>query len=83
VKVNVQQTEDRLTLSIQDDGRGFEAQHEKGMGLVGMQERVSHLGGIFAVSSQPGHGTSLNVSLPLHSVVPGEMRTDQSMAGKD
>jgi len=83
VKVNVQQTEDRLTLAIRDDGRGFEAQHEKGMGLVGMQERVSHLGGTFAVSSQPGHGTSLNVSLPLHSVVPGEMRTDQSMAGKD
>jgi signal transduction histidine kinase len=35
------------------------------MGLIGMQERVSHLGGSFAVHSEPGHGAELKIVLPL------------------
>ena len=65
VEVTVRQEQDRLRLSIQDDGKGFHAQQGKGMGLVGMQERVSHLGGSFAVDSAPGRGTVLMVTLPL------------------
>ena len=34
-----------------DDGKGFDASHEKGMGLLGIEERVSHLGGAFAVAT--------------------------------
>ena len=37
--------------SIEDDGKGFDPRTEKGMGLLGMEERVSHLGGSFAVES--------------------------------
>jgi signal transduction histidine kinase len=65
VKVTVRQEPDRLLLSIQDDGKGFQPQQEKGMGLLGMQERVSHLGGRFAVDSEPGRGTQLSIILPL------------------
>jgi signal transduction histidine kinase len=65
VTVRVQQEPDKLLLSIEDDGKGFRPIQEKGMGLLGMQERVSHLKGTFAVQSEPGHGTDLRVTLPL------------------
>jgi signal transduction histidine kinase len=65
VNITVEQRPDRLLLSIQDDGKGFQPLQEKGMGLIGMQERVSHLGGSFAVNSEPGHGAELKITLPL------------------
>ncbi|HEY3937001.1 MAG TPA: ATP-binding protein [Bryobacteraceae bacterium] len=55
----------RLTLSIQDDGRGFVPEREKGVGLLGMEERVVHLHGSFQVTSRPGQGTLVSVELPL------------------
>ena len=65
VKVAVKQGNRRILLRIEDDGKGFDAQQEKGMGLVGMQERVRHLDGTFAVESEPGKGTAIQVELPL------------------
>ena len=65
VMVTVRQERDRLVLSIQDDGKGFPAQQERGMGLLGIEERVSNLAGSFAVESAPGRGTVLRVMLPL------------------
>jgi signal transduction histidine kinase len=65
VKISVEQQPAQLLLSIADDGRGFKAPGEKGMGLLGIQERVSNLGGTFAVESEPGRGTTLRVVLPL------------------
>jgi signal transduction histidine kinase len=35
------------------------------MGLLGMEERVTHLGGTFQVSSRPGQGAALHIELPL------------------
>jgi signal transduction histidine kinase len=65
VSVTVKQEPERLLLSVRDDGKGFDFNHEKGMGLLGIEERVSRLGGVFAVESQPGGGALLQVSLPL------------------
>ena len=65
VKLTVIQESRCLVLELEDDGKGFDARREKGMGLLGIQERVSHLGGTFAVESHPGHGTRLRVALPL------------------
>jgi signal transduction histidine kinase len=65
VKVSVRQSDRRLMLHIEDDGKGFDAQQEKGMGLVGMQERVRHLNGTFMVESEAGRGTAIQVELPL------------------
>jgi signal transduction histidine kinase len=65
VSVTVRQEPDRLLLSIQDDGKGFNIARERGMGLLGMQERVSNLEGTFEVVSEPSQGTGLRVSLPL------------------
>jgi signal transduction histidine kinase len=64
VRIRVEQERDRLLLNIEDDGQGFDVQHTKGLGLLGMQERVSRLGGKFDVQSEPGRGTRLSVELP-------------------
>ncbi len=64
VRIRVEQKEDRLLLIIQDDGQGFDVQQVKGLGLLGIQERVTRLGGKSSVHSQPGGGTILTVELP-------------------
>jgi signal transduction histidine kinase len=52
-----------LLLSVTDDGRGFDPERTRGLGLLGMEERIRQLGGHFEVESAPGKGTSLRVSL--------------------
>jgi signal transduction histidine kinase len=63
--VRVRQEATCLRLSIQDDGKGFNVTQLKGLGLIGMQERVATLGGLFEVDSQLGRGTIISAALPL------------------
>jgi signal transduction histidine kinase len=67
VTVEVLQQPSQILLSVVDDGRGFDARRVRGLGLVGMEERVHHLGGELRVKSQPGSGTTIAVVLPLAS----------------
>ena len=67
VKVVVRQEPSKIVLSVEDDGRGFDARRVRGLGLVGMAERVNHLGGAFHVDSHPGAGTTVAVELPIAS----------------
>lgn len=53
-----------VMVEITDDGQGFDAARTRGLGLVGMEERVTHLGGRFAVESMPGRGVTVHVELP-------------------
>ncbi len=57
-----------VTLTIKDDGRGFDthAKHS-GLGLHSMQERAEALGGSLAIESAPGLGTQILVTLPMES----------------
>src|SRR5262249_14791899 len=55
VQVRIQQMPGFLFLSVQDDGLGFDAAQTKGMGLLGIEERVSQLGGRCKVHSGPGN----------------------------
>lgn len=64
VRIKVQRQPGGLVLNIQDDGQGFDTRQTKGLGLIGMQERVAQIGGRFHVHSQPGGGTILSVELP-------------------
>jgi signal transduction histidine kinase len=64
VRIRVRQEPDCLMLTIQDDGQGFDVQETKGMGLLGIQERVTRLGGKYKIHSQQERGTILSVELP-------------------
>ncbi len=64
IRIRVEQKFDRLTLVIQDDGQGFDVRQMKGVGLLGIQERVARLGGTATVHSKPGDGTILSIELP-------------------
>jgi signal transduction histidine kinase len=64
VRIRVQQEPGHLRLSVQDDGQGFDSRQVKGLGLLGIQERVAQLGGKCVVHSEPGNGTILTVELP-------------------
>jgi signal transduction histidine kinase len=67
VRVTVEEDRSKIRLTIQDDGQGFQPATERGMGLLGMQERVAHLGGTFQVDSARGQGTLLSVELPFEN----------------
>ncbi|MGD8398328.1 MAG: GAF domain-containing sensor histidine kinase [Anaerolineae bacterium] len=54
-----------LHLSIHDDGQGFAANVQGGVGLASMRERAAELGGAFTLEASPGAGTRLTAALPL------------------
>ncbi|NEZ04825.1 sensor histidine kinase [Wenzhouxiangella sp. XN201] len=61
-----------LELRIRDDGVGFEpdrkeVDEERGIGLAGMSDRVRLFGGQLAISSAPGRGTAITVTVRLDS----------------
>jgi len=67
VTIAIVQEKDLVSASIQDNGRGFETSslRTRGLGLVGMEERVRALQGELTVSSRPGFGTLIRIELPL------------------
>jgi signal transduction histidine kinase len=79
VRIRVQQKPEVLLLSIQDDGQGFDVEHSKGLGLLGIEERAARLGGACEVHSGPGQGTILYVELPFKNIR-GEREADHSEA---
>jgi signal transduction histidine kinase len=67
-KIVAQLQGNRIMLTIQDNGTGFDVNKEKGLGLLGMEERVTQLGGDLQVVSEKGQGTLISVVLPLEPV---------------
>lgn len=63
VRVQLQMINQSLRLSIQDDGQGFRPQY-RGLGLLGMEERVTRLRGRLRIDSTEGQGTLLVIELP-------------------
>ena len=62
-----------LKISISDDGKGFdlkaiEPHYQERLGLLGMEERAESLGGTLTVNSDPGIGTRIEMSVPIHSI---------------
>jgi signal transduction histidine kinase len=55
-----------VTVSIADNGQGFDLQNMKnGMGLNSIRERVESLSGKFDIDSAPGAGTQLAIHIPV------------------
>ena len=71
IRISIYGRSDWVQLSIQDDGVGFDPLHasSRGLGLVGIQERVRELEGKVTVVSQPRKGTILEVEVPVGSRV--------------
>lgn len=67
VRVVIRREPDGLSVCVQDNGVGFDPATDRGMGLLGMAERVSYLGGRFYIKSQPGQGTILSAFLSLEN----------------
>jgi len=63
VDVNIDERGDRLHVEVRDDGVGG-AQLGRGSGLVGLQDRMSAIGGTLVVNSRPGDGTIVRAELP-------------------
>lgn len=68
VHVTVRADEEHVTLTVKDDGQGFDpktevADDKGGMGLTNMRERAEKLGGAFVLFSAPGKGTTVKVNL--------------------
>jgi signal transduction histidine kinase len=64
-RVTVRQEGQEVRVTIHDDGRGFQPRVEKGMGILGMEERVRHLGGAFHIESEAAKGTTVSIALPV------------------
>ena len=62
-RVIVKQTGRAVTMQVEDDGSGFDPSRTRGVGLLGMEERVRQLGGRLEVKSEPGKGTALAFTL--------------------
>jgi signal transduction histidine kinase len=67
VRVVIHRDGEGLSISVQDDGAGFDPEHNKGLGLLGMMERVAGAGGRFHIESQPGRGTIISIFFPLEN----------------
>jgi signal transduction histidine kinase len=63
--VTVRDDDGSLSLSVADDGQGFDPQRTRGLGLLGIEERIRQLGGRLEVESAPGKGTTLRAALPV------------------
>ena len=70
--VHLERKQDSIAVYIKDDGKGFDinetlADHQEGrIGLIGMQERASIIGGSLSIQSSKGDGTQISVEIPLH-----------------
>ena len=64
IRVEAEAADRALRLAVRDDGAGG-ADLDHGSGLVGLRDRVEAIGGRLEVTSPPGGGTTLRVTIPL------------------
>ena len=75
VSVVLRQRDSSLVAIIEDNGKGFDidgimsSKGNKRLGLFGMYERASLIGGNLTIESQPGNGTSVFLEVPLKNSV--------------
>ena len=65
VEVEVKREEHRVRFSVRDDGAGFDTRFVRGLGILGMEERVRRLGGRLEIDSRLGLGTRITAELPI------------------
>jgi signal transduction histidine kinase len=67
LSVHISQDSERMTLTVSDDGRGFNSRSKKAgehhFGLRGLRERAELIGAELSVESQTGQGTTIHLNL--------------------
>ncbi len=71
VEISLSMDNEAIHFSVIDDGKGFLIESDQrvdamGVGLIGMFERIEDLNGILKISSSPGEGTCIFISIPSH-----------------
>jgi len=75
VRILLEQQGQECRCIISDDGPGFDVRAvlarggRRGLGLLGMRERASAVGGSCSIRSRAGHGTTIETAVPLQSAV--------------
>ena len=69
--ISIEFEENSVAVHIEDDGIGFDLEEAmsktregRGLGLLGMRERVELWGGILTIHSSPGQGTQIDIRIP-------------------
>jgi len=66
INVQIVQQPDRVSLTVQDDGKGFDPTTPvKGTGLNNIRTRAESVGGSMNIFSEPGKGTEINVEFKI------------------
>jgi PAS domain S-box-containing protein len=69
VKITLARNNSDIQVTIEDDGKGFDAsvltEKPKGLGLFSVRERLKHIGGRFEIESKRGKGTHITLTAPL------------------
>jgi signal transduction histidine kinase len=67
VRIDACVSDDALTVTVEDDGIGFDQKRMigRGLGLLGMRERSADLGGTFCIAPRKGGGTSVTLEIPI------------------
>jgi len=86
VWLNITRANKHFTLTVRDDGHGFNVNAVQsnpddriGIGLFGMKERATLVGGEFSIQSAPHKGTRISVQIPAELEITNEH--DSSLAG--
>lgn len=87
VKVAMEQQPGQISLTVEDDGQGFDLNavldvedRRLGWGLLGIQERAALLGGTCKIDASPGHGTLIVVKVPVTTEIV-DVKKDKVTAG--
>lgn len=73
VRIHLNRDGRNLLCAIRDDGRGFDVpavlarKGQKGLGLIGIRERLNAVGGTLQLQSEPGHSTEVLVTIPMEN----------------
>lgn len=68
VWIELQRLPHEVICSIRDDGKGFDANRRpavRGLGLIGIRERLTALGGSLRLVTRPANGTTIHAAIPL------------------
>jgi signal transduction histidine kinase len=69
VNIRLWRHAEKMRCSVTDDGSGFDIDNcTRGLGLIGMQERIKALSGKVKIDSIPGRGTTIDLTVPLKCI---------------